>query len=136
MPKKGKKKAKATEEDLDLEAMPNIEIIYEDTKVVTGAGSEFKWGQLYPMIKYQKVLDAVLEDIPLYENILRSGITKVSTRPELFLCAEVISWILPKAEASDMIMYNVEGKGFASFTPTYISKAYSLLAPEVSMMND
>ena len=37
MPKKGgKKKAKATEEDSDLEVLPRMEIIYEDTKDVTG----------------------------------------------------------------------------------------------------
>ena len=51
MPKKGKKKAKAAEEDSDLEIMSRIEIIYEDTKVVTRAKLEFKWGQIYPMIK-------------------------------------------------------------------------------------
>ena len=37
MPKKGgKKKAKSTEEDLDMDVMPRMEIIYEDTKAVTG----------------------------------------------------------------------------------------------------
>ena len=88
--KKGKKKDKAAEEESDLEIMPMIDIIYEDTKAIIGAELEFKWGQIYPMIKDQKVPDVVLEDIPLYENILRSRITKVSTPLELFPCAEVI----------------------------------------------
>ena len=79
MPKKGKKKAKAAEEDSDLEIMPRIVIVYEDSKAVTGAEPDFKWGQIYPMIKDQKVLDVGFEDIPLYENILRSRITKVTT---------------------------------------------------------
>ena len=87
------------------------------------------------MLQDQKVPDAGLEDIPLYENILISGITKVSTRPEFFPCAKVISWILPKANARNMIMYNVEGKGFPSFTPTYLSKSYSLQVPEVNMID-
>ena len=60
MPKKGKKKARATKEDSDLEIFPRMEIIYEDTKVVIGAEPEFKWGNIYPMIKDQKVPDAGL----------------------------------------------------------------------------
>ena len=128
MPNKGKNKSKVSEEDSDLEIMPRIEIIYEDTKVITRAEPKFKWGQIYPMIIVQKVLDAGLEDIPLYENILRYGIMKVSTRPEIFPCFEVIGWILPKADVNDMIMYNVEGKGFSSFTPTYIAKYCNIQA--------
>ena len=42
MPKKGKKKAKATGEDSDMEMLPRMEIIYEDTKVIIGAKPEFK----------------------------------------------------------------------------------------------
>ena len=78
MPKKGKKKSKATKEDSDLEVMPKIELIYEYTKVVIGGEPEFKRGQIYPMIKNQKVPDVGLEDIPLYEKIIRFRITKVS----------------------------------------------------------
>ena len=52
MPKKGgKKKAKVHEEDSDLEVFPKMEIIYEDTKAVTGAEPEFQWGQIYHVIK-------------------------------------------------------------------------------------
>ena len=91
MPKKGKKKAKTAKEQSDLEIMLRIEIIYENTKSISGAEPEFKWGQIYPMNKDQKVIDVGLEDILLYENILSSGITKVSTRPELFPCLYSIS---------------------------------------------
>ena len=68
MLKKGKKKDRATEEQSYLEILPRMEIIYEDTKVVTKVEPEFEWGQIYPMIKGQKVPDVGLEDIPLYEN--------------------------------------------------------------------
>ena len=130
MPKKGgKKKAKVHEEDLDLEIFPMIEIIYEDTKEITGVEPEFKWGQIYHMIKDHTVPDVGLEDISLYENIRRSGITKVSTRPDIFPCAEVIGWILPQADARTMIMSNIEGKYFSSFTPTYIAKICNLPTP-------
>ena len=44
MPKKGKKKSKAAKENLDLEIIPRIEIIYEDTKAVTEVEPEFKCG--------------------------------------------------------------------------------------------
>ena len=90
MPKKGKKKSKATVEDSNLEIFPRMEIIYEDTKASTGAEPEFKWGQIYPIIKHHKVLDAGLEYIPLYANIMRSGITKVAMHPKLFPAAKVI----------------------------------------------
>ena len=82
MPKKGKEKAKFTEEDLDLEIMPRVEMIHEDTKSITGAKPEFKWGQIYHMLKDQKVPEVGLEDLPLFGNILRLGITEVSTRPD------------------------------------------------------
>ena len=91
MPKKGgKKKSKVTKEDSNLEVLPRMEIIYEDTKAITGAEQEFQWGQIYHMIKNENVSDAGLEDIPLYVNIRKSGITKVAMRPDLFPCAEVI----------------------------------------------
>ena len=52
MPKKGgKKKDKGTEEDLELEVFPIMEIIYEDPKFVTGDEQELQWGQIYHMIK-------------------------------------------------------------------------------------
>ena len=56
--------------------------------------------------------------------------------PEMFPCVEVIGWILPKENSRDMIIYNVEEKGFASFTPAYIAKAYNLSVSEVSLIDD
>ena len=75
------------------------------------------------MLKEKKVPEAWLEDLFLYDNILKSGITKVSTRPNIFPCLEVIGWILSKVDATGMIMHNMEDKGFASFTPAFIAKA-------------
>ena len=77
-----------------------------------------------------------MENLVLYHNILRSGITKVSTRPDIFPCAEVIEWILPKVDAAGMVMNNVEDKGFASFTPRFIAKAYNLPPSEISMTTE
>ena len=79
MPKKGKKKAKVVEEESDLEIMPRVEIIYEDTKSVSRAETEFKWVKIYPMLQDKNIPYAGLEDLPLFGNILRLGITKVST---------------------------------------------------------
>ena len=52
MMNKGKKKAKIVDYDSDAESSPSprVEIIYEDTNSVTGAESEFKWGQIYHML--------------------------------------------------------------------------------------
>ena len=35
MPRKGKKKAQATEDDPEVEVITRVEIIYKDTKVIT-----------------------------------------------------------------------------------------------------
>ena len=71
MPKKGgKKKAKAYRDDSDLEVLLRIEITYEDMKAVTGVEPEFKWGQIYHMVKDQSVPDAGLADMSLYVNII------------------------------------------------------------------
>ena len=72
----------------------------------------------------------------MFGNILRSGITKVSTRLELFPFSEVIGWVLFKADVKGMTMNNVEDKGFASLTPTFIAKYYNLPTSEVSMTTD
>ena len=106
-----------------------MEIIYEDTKVITGVEPEFKWGHIYQMIKEQTILDVGLEDKPLYVNIRKYTIAKVATHPEIFPCAEVIGWILPQVDAATMIMSNIEGKPFSSFTPSFITKPCNLPAP-------
>ena len=98
IPNKGKNKARDTEEESDLEILPRMEINYEDTKAVTRARLELKWRHIYPMIKYQKVPDVGLKDIPLHGNIMRSGIMKVAMHHEIFPCAKVIDWIFTLRE--------------------------------------
>ena len=95
MAKRGKKKANIVEYDSDAEVtevapVPRVKIIYEDTKAVTGAESEFKWGYIYHLLVEKKVPEAGLEVLSLYDNVLRFGITKVTTRPKIFPCVEVI----------------------------------------------
>ena len=43
---------------------------------------------------------------------------------------------MSKADAKGMIMYNIEDKGFASFTPTFIANTYNLPTLEVSITID
>ena len=77
-------------DNLEVEIITKLDIIYEGTKDFNGVQPKFRWGQIYQMIKDQAVPDMGLEDIPIYANIKKSAIMKVSTRPELFPCAEVI----------------------------------------------
>ena len=65
--------------------------------------------------------------------MLRFGITKVTTRPELFPCAKFIGWILLKVDPTGMLMNNTENKAFASFTPTFLPAAYTLPKKEASL---
>ena len=76
MPRKGKKKVQATEEDTEVEVITWVEIIYEDTKVVAVSELEYRWGKIYQMINYQSIPDAGLEYLPIYANIERSVIMK------------------------------------------------------------
>ena len=92
-----------------------MEIIYEYMKDITGVEPEFKWGKIYQMIKDKTIPDAGLEDILLYINIKISTITKVATCPELFLCSEVIGWILSRTDAATLVVKNTEKKVFSSF---------------------
>ena len=67
MTKKGKKKARIVEYDSDEEVVEvapvaRVEIVYEDTKEVTGVEPEFRWGQIYHMLVERKVPEAGLED--------------------------------------------------------------------------
>ena len=69
MPRKGKKKMKAEEEDPEIEIIMRVEVIYEDTKSVTGIEPDYKWGGIYRMITNQSIPNTELEDLPIYANI-------------------------------------------------------------------
>ena len=82
MTKKGtKKKSKVSGEDSDVEVILDTrkETMLGDKKIVVGISLEFKWGELYPMIRYQDIPNVVLKDMVLYQNIKNSGITKAAT---------------------------------------------------------
>ena len=86
------------------------------------------------MTKDQAIPDAGLEDIPIYENIMKSAIMKVSTHPELFQCAEVIDRILPRSYIPKMILSNINGQGFVSYILTYVSQACKLPTPQIYLI--
>ena len=130
MPHKHKKKVQAANEDLKIEIITRVEVIYEDTKAVTGIEPEYKWGEIYQMITNISVLDKGLEYLPIYSNIERSAIIKVSTCPKNFPCLKVIGWILPRAYVTKMILANTKGKGYAAYIPSYVAQAYKLPMPE------
>ena len=110
--------------------------MYEDTKAITGVELELKWGQIYPMLVERKVPEAGLGELALYENILRSRLTKIVTRTNIFPYVEVIGWMLPKIDPVGMIINAEEGKPVSSFTPAFISAAYSLPEKEISVTTE
>ena len=95
MSKRQKKKAPVVEEELEVETVTKTEYIYEDTKCISGVEPEYQWGGIYRMITHREVPDMGLEEKSIYANIERSSLMKITTRPELFPCSEVIEWILP-----------------------------------------
>ena len=54
-----------------------------------------------------------------------------SHKPELFPCSEVISWILPKADVTTMILSNAAKQGYAAYILGYVSQAYHLPPAQV-----
>ena len=111
-------------------------MIYEDTQCISGIEPEYKWGKIYRIISYREVPDTGLEEEPIYANIEKSPIMKVATRPELFPCSDVVRWILPHTNNNTMLMGNVEGQGYAAFSPGYVALAYHLPEPQVFLSND
>ena len=50
MPRKQKKKAQETEEELEVGIIIRVEVIYEETEDFTGIDLEYRWGEIYRMI--------------------------------------------------------------------------------------
>ena len=109
-----------------MEIVTEVEYIYEDTRATTGVEPNYKWGEIYQMISNQNVPDARFEELTIYANIEKSTLMKIATRPEMFPCLEVISWILPKADVATMILANAPKQGYAAYSPGYVSLAYHL----------
>ena len=60
MPRKGKKKVQAMEDDSNVEVVTRVENIYEYTKPLTGVDPESRCGQVYKMIKDHTIPGACL----------------------------------------------------------------------------
>ena len=124
------------EEDLEVEVVTKTEYIYEDTKCISGVEPEYQWGEIYRLITHREVPDMGLEEESIYANIERSSLMKISTRPELFPCSEVIGWILPWADVTTMILESVDKQGYAAYSPGYVALAYHLLEAQVFLSDD
>ena len=109
-----------------MEVITRVEVFSEDTKAITRIEPEYKWGEVYRMTSSQSVPNASFEDMTIYANIERSSLMKVATRPELFPCAEVIGWILPREDVTRMILENTGKQGYATYSPAYVSMVYNL----------
>ena len=59
----------------------------------------------------------------------------MATCLKLLPCAEFIGWILPQTTPAMMIISNIEGEAFSSFSLAYVTSACKLPTPQV-MMND
>ena len=129
MSKRQKKKDPMVEGETEVEIITKVEFIYEDTKATIGVEPDYKWGEIYRMFSNQNVPDAGFEELTIYANIEKSAVMKVATRPELFPCSEVIGWILPRADATTMILENTAKQGYAAYSPAYVSMAYHLPSP-------
>ena len=119
MSKRQKKKAPVAEGEPDVEVITKVEYIYEDTRDIIGVEQNYKWDEIYQMILNHDVRDAGFEELTIYANIEKSVLMKVATKPELFPCSKVISWILSKADVTTMILANTAKQGYAAYSPGY-----------------
>ena len=88
------------------------------------------------MLVERKFPEDGLEDLALYRNILRSRITKIATRPNIFPFVEVVGRMFPKIEIVGMMINDEEGNLVAYFAPTFISATYSLSKKEISVTTE
>ena len=93
--RKKKEKPSGANSDCEIISGSRTETKFEDTKEITGIAPEFKWGELYQMIRDQNIPDDGIEEIVLYHNINRSSFTKAARNLDIFPCSEVLGWILP-----------------------------------------
>ena len=114
------------EGELEVEIITKVEFRYKDTKASIGVKLDNKWGEIYRMISNQNIPDVSFEEMTIYANIEKSTLMKVATRPELFPCSEVIGWILPREYVTQIILGNTAKKGYATYSPTYVSMSYHL----------
>ena len=126
MSKRQNKKAPIVEEEPEVEIVTKVEYTYEDTKCIVGVEPGYKWGKVYRLITHQEVPDTGFEEETIYENIERSALMRVATRPELFPCSEVIGWILSRADVTTMILGNVTKQLYVAYSPGYVALAYHL----------
>ena len=77
-----------------------------------------------------------LEEEGIYANIERSSLMKISTRPELFPCSEVIGWIRSRVDVTTMILENVDKQGYATYSPGYVALAYHFLEAQIFLTED
>ena len=136
MSKRQKKKAPVAEGKLDVEVITKVEYIYEDTRATTRVEPDYKWGEIYRMISNKNVPDAGFEELTIYANIEKSTLMKIATRPKQFPCPDVISWILPKADVTTMILANTAKQGYVAYSPGYLSLAYHLPPTQVYLTED
>ena len=136
MSKRQKNKTPIVEEELKFKIVTRVEYTYEDTKCIIGVEPEYQWGEIYRSITRREVPDIGFEEETIYANIERSSLMKISTRPELFPCSEVIGWILPRADVTTMILENVDKQGYATYSPGYVALAYHLPKAQVYLTED
>ena len=113
--------------------IPNVSLVLSPS--TNGARYIDYSPEIYRLISRREVPDMGLDEDPIYANIERSAIMKVATRPELFPCSDVMRWILPNTN-NTMLMGNVEGQGYAAFSPGYVALAYHLPKLQVFLTNE
>ena len=80
MSKRQKKKAPIVEE------VTKVEYTYEDTRCIVGVEPEYKWGEIYRLIRHREVPDTGFEEETIYANIERFSLMRVATRPAQGRC--------------------------------------------------
>jgi hypothetical protein len=67
-----------------------------------------KWGEVYHMFKKSKfsVEDEEPDELQVFMNIRKSGISKVTTYPTVSPCSYVITWILKNIDVNGRYVYN------------------------------
>jgi hypothetical protein len=103
--------------------------MYIDASKFLDKGEEvLRWGDMYHMFKKKKNSIDVEDqyELKVFKNIRRSGIFRVATHVFVFLCIDVITWVLKHVDLENRYVNNAMGQPIASFHPADLNKCYHL----------
>ena len=91
--------------------------IYNDTSCIVENDMAYQWGEIYQTFHRDSYPEVSNDDrdFGVYYTLKISRIYQIVAHPEVFPCAEAISWIIHRTDIDNRLIKDTEGKTIASF---------------------